>query len=176
MHVYVVVSLLTGACSEERRALTWSHLDPEGDASGFPQWMTALPRAAAASTISSDCRSGEPFLVVLIISVVTTAVAGDDKRVWSTMGRPRRCHERSGSFPAWSRLCRGLGRRGLDRGLLRVDAEVEVRGESVPQILGGEIIQRCPGHGSSDRADIVSLIIDSLHQQPCTTCRRRWRC
>jgi hypothetical protein len=79
MHVYVVVSLFTGACSEERRALTWSHLDPEGDASGFPQWMTALPRAAAASTISSDCRSGEPFLVVLIISVVTTAVAADDK-------------------------------------------------------------------------------------------------
>ena len=37
-------------------------------------------------------------------------------------------------------------------------------GESVPQILGGEIVQRCPGHGSCDRGDIVSLIIDSLHE------------
>jgi integrase len=27
MHAYVVVSLLTGARTEELRALTWSHLD-----------------------------------------------------------------------------------------------------------------------------------------------------
>jgi hypothetical protein len=60
MRAYFVVSLLTGACSEELRALTWSHLDLEGDASGFPQWMAALPRAAA-STISSDSRSGRTF-------------------------------------------------------------------------------------------------------------------
>ena len=31
MHAYVVVSLLTGARTEELRALTWSHLDLEGD-------------------------------------------------------------------------------------------------------------------------------------------------
>ena len=37
-------------------------------------------------------------------------------------------------------------------------------GEPVPQILGGEIVQRCPRQGSNDRSDIVSLIIDSLHQ------------
>ena len=37
-------------------------------------------------------------------------------------------------------------------------------GEPVPQILGGEIVQRCPGHGSCDRGDIVSLIIDCLHE------------
>jgi hypothetical protein len=36
MHAYVVVSLLTGAGTEELRALTWSHLDLEGDASGLP--------------------------------------------------------------------------------------------------------------------------------------------
>jgi integrase len=36
MHAYVVVSLLTGARTEELRALTWSHLDLEGDASGLP--------------------------------------------------------------------------------------------------------------------------------------------
>ena len=36
MHAYVVVSLLTGAPTEELRALTWSHLDLEGDASGLP--------------------------------------------------------------------------------------------------------------------------------------------
>jgi hypothetical protein len=44
-----------------------------------------------------------------------------------------------------------------------------VGGEPVPQILGGEIVQRCPGHGSNDRSDIVSLIIDSLHEL-----RQRW--
>jgi hypothetical protein len=52
----------------------------------------------------------------------------------------------------------------VDRGRLQVVAEVEVRGESVPQILGGEIVERCPGHDSSDCSDIVSLIIDSLQE------------
>ena len=47
---------------------------------------------------------------------------------------------------------------------MQVDAEVEVGDESVPQILGGEIVQRCPGHDSCDRGDIVSLIIDSLQE------------
>ncbi len=47
---------------------------------------------------------------------------------------------------------------------MQVVAEVEVRDESVTQILGGEIVQRCPGHGSCDRGDIVSLIIDFLHE------------
>jgi hypothetical protein len=39
-----------------------------------------------------------------------------------------------------------------------------VGGEPVPQILGGEVVQRCHGHGSSERSDIVSLIIDALHE------------
>lgn len=52
---------------------------------------------------------------------------------------------------------------------MQVIAEVEVRGESVPQILGGEVAQRCPGHGSCERGDIVSLIIGSLQQL-----RQRW--
>ena len=47
---------------------------------------------------------------------------------------------------------------------MQVVAEVEVRGEPVPQILGGEIVQRCPGHDSCDHGDIVSLIINSLQQ------------
>jgi hypothetical protein len=47
---------------------------------------------------------------------------------------------------------------------LHVVAEVEVDGESVPEILGGEVVQWRPGNGSSDRADIVSLMIDSLQE------------
>jgi hypothetical protein len=83
---------------------------------------------------------------------------------WSWRGRPRRCREGRGSFPLRSRPCRGLVRRGVDRGPFQVIAEVEVGGESVTQILGREIIQRCRGHGSCERSDIVSLIIDSLQQ------------
>jgi hypothetical protein len=52
----------------------------------------------------------------------------------------------------------------VNRWLSQVVAEVEVGGESVPQILGGEVVQRCPGHGSCERSDIVSLIIDALHE------------
>jgi hypothetical protein len=51
----------------------------------------------------------------------------------------------------------------VDRGPFQVVAEVEVGGESVTQVLGGKIVQRCPGHGSCERSDIMSLIIDSLH-------------
>ena len=48
---------------------------------------------------------------------------------------------------------------------MQVVAEVEVGGESVPQILGGEIVQRWRAHeASSDRGDVVSLIIDALHE------------
>ena len=36
MHAYVVVSRLTGARTEELRALTWSHLDLEGDTKAIP--------------------------------------------------------------------------------------------------------------------------------------------
>ena len=61
-------------------------------------------------------------------------------------------------------MCRGPVCTGVDWGPLRVVAEVDVGGESVTQILGGEIVQRCRGHGSCERSDIVSLIIDSLQQ------------
>ena len=37
--------------------------------------------------------SGEPFFLVLIIFVVTTAVADGANKRWSTRGRSRRCHE-----------------------------------------------------------------------------------
>jgi hypothetical protein len=60
--------------------------------------------------------------------------------------------------------CRGLVRRGVDRRRLLVVAEVEVRGESVPQILGGEVVQRCPSHGSCERDDVMSLVMDLLHE------------
>ena len=105
-----------------------------------PDHLTeTVPRAAAASTISSDCGSGEPFLLVLIIFVVATAGAGGDKprlvSVEAFASLPRRKRELPGAASA---ACRGLGRRGVDRRPLQVVAEVEVRGESVPQVLGGE--------------------------------------
>jgi len=31
LHAYIVLSLLTGARTEELRALTWSHVDLDGD-------------------------------------------------------------------------------------------------------------------------------------------------
>ena len=63
-----------------------------------------------------------------------------------------------------SQRCRDLGCRSVDGRPRQVDVEVEVRDESVAQILGGEVVQRCPGHRSCDRVEIVSLIIDFLHE------------
>jgi hypothetical protein len=55
---------------------------------------------------------------------------------------PCRCHGRAGA--SWCGLwpCRGLGCGGVDRGPLRVDAEIEVADVPVTQILCGEIGQR----------------------------------
>ncbi|MEV4170284.1 hypothetical protein [Nonomuraea sp. NPDC049709] len=36
MYAYVVVSLLTGARTEELRALTWDHMDLVGDSQAIP--------------------------------------------------------------------------------------------------------------------------------------------
>jgi integrase len=36
LHAYIVVSLLTGARTEELRALTWDHVDPDGDPHASP--------------------------------------------------------------------------------------------------------------------------------------------
>jgi hypothetical protein len=44
-----------------------------------------------------------------------------------------------------------------------------VGGEPVPQILGGEVVQRCPGDGSCERDDVMSLVVDLLHEL-----RQRW--
>jgi integrase len=38
MHAYVVLSLLTGARTEELRALTWTHLDLDGDPPTIELW------------------------------------------------------------------------------------------------------------------------------------------
>jgi hypothetical protein len=100
----------------------------------------------------------------MTIFVVTTASAGGDKTPLvneaAFASLPRRQRQLPGAVSAvswsWPSRCR--------RGSLQVVAEVEVGGESVPQILGGEVVQRCRGHGSCERGDIVSLIIDSLQQ------------
>ena len=42
MHAYVVVSLLTGARTEELRALTWSHLDLDGHTNAIPPTLSSI--------------------------------------------------------------------------------------------------------------------------------------
>lgn len=52
MGAYIVVSLLTGARTEELRALTWSHVDLDGrpDASLLPHMMVWRPVRAGGDT------------------------------------------------------------------------------------------------------------------------------
>jgi integrase len=52
MHAYVVVSLLTGARTEELRALTWRHLDLDGE----PPSVQYGDRCERAATPRPDCR------------------------------------------------------------------------------------------------------------------------
>ena len=40
MHAYIVVSLLTGARTEELRALTWSHVDLDGEPPSVQLWRS----------------------------------------------------------------------------------------------------------------------------------------
>ena len=40
MHAYIVVSLLTGARTEELRALTWAHVDLDGDPPSVQLWRS----------------------------------------------------------------------------------------------------------------------------------------
>src|SRR5215203_4941198 len=121
------------------------------------------PREAASATGSGGV-SGEPSCWVLIIFVVTTAVAKGDRRCLVSVGA-------SASLPGWKRQLPGAvpavpwsWPSRCRPGSLQVVAEVEVGGESVSQILGGEVVQRCPGHGSCDRSYVVSLIVDLLHE------------
>jgi integrase len=40
MHAYIVLSLLTGAPTEALRALTWSHVDPDGEPPSVQLWRS----------------------------------------------------------------------------------------------------------------------------------------
>lgn len=61
MHAYVVVSLLTGARTEELRALTWDHLDLDGDPPSIEVWRS-VRRGGETKTPRSrhtwSCRTG----------------------------------------------------------------------------------------------------------------------
>jgi hypothetical protein len=63
MRAYVVVSLLTGARTEELRALTWTHVDLEGNHRpsryGAPCGPAGRPRRGSPAAPSS-CRRGRP--------------------------------------------------------------------------------------------------------------------
>src|SRR5512133_1994521 len=63
MHAYVVMSLLTGARTEELRALTWSHVDLEGDASGQPPQPPSIQlwRSVRAGGETKTKRSAESW-------------------------------------------------------------------------------------------------------------------
>jgi hypothetical protein len=50
-------------------------------------------------------------------------------------------------------------------GPLQVDAQVEVGGEPVAQVLGRKVGQRCRGQEApSDRGDVVSLVVYVLDE------------
>lgn len=53
LHAYIVVSLLTGARTEELRALTWSHVDL--DATRLSSWSGVLSELAATPRPGSRC-------------------------------------------------------------------------------------------------------------------------
>jgi integrase len=57
MHAYIVVSLLTGARTEELRALTWSHTDLDV---ASPRACSYGDRREKAVTPRRDCR-GAPL-------------------------------------------------------------------------------------------------------------------
>ena len=63
MRAYVVVSLLTGARTEELRALTWTHVDLEGKPPTVALWRSVRaggrPRRGSPAAPSS-CRRGRP--------------------------------------------------------------------------------------------------------------------
>ncbi len=60
MHAYITVSLLTGARTEELRALTWGHVDLEGDEAAVP------PRPPSMQVWRSVRQGGEPRPVPLV--------------------------------------------------------------------------------------------------------------
>jgi hypothetical protein len=72
LHAYVVVSLLTGARTEELRALTWDHLDLDSDPNAtppIPPHIASGDQSAAAVTLRlaspderSPCQYGAPML------------------------------------------------------------------------------------------------------------------
>jgi hypothetical protein len=111
------------------------------DVAGAP---TASKGSGRASAISGGV-SGRTFLLVLIISVVMMVVAIADRQRLVNEGAsassPRRMRRLRDAVAGVSWSWRG----GVDRGPLQVVAEVEVGGESVSQILGGEIVQRRSG-------------------------------
>ena len=63
MHAYIVVSLLTGARTEELRALTWNHLDLEGDTKAIPPTRQAFSCGVLCVQVVRQKRNdpGEPW-------------------------------------------------------------------------------------------------------------------
>jgi hypothetical protein len=86
MHAYVVVSLLTGACTEELRALTWSHLDLEGDASGLRTGFEPVTSSVSGqrlcvgmrASVGSGASAGSPM---------SATVRSGWPTVWPTVNR-----------------------------------------------------------------------------------------
>jgi hypothetical protein len=63
------------------------------------------------------------------------------------------------------RTRRDLGREGVDHVIRQTAAEADMRDESVTQILGREVVQRRGCYqASSDRGNVVSLIVNGLHE------------
>ena len=57
MHAYVVLSLLTGARTEELRALTWSHLDLDGNPPSIELWHSLWAGGDTKRGVAADART-----------------------------------------------------------------------------------------------------------------------
>jgi integrase len=111
MHAYIVLSLLTGARTEELRALTWSHVDLDGEPPSVQLWRSVREGGDTKTRLSR--RTLElPNDCVLALDAGRLRVACEARHDGPTMilssratRHPSRRGQRSACVPPDSRAC-----------------------------------------------------------------------